>query len=359
MQKVKRSRKKGATQESDARFRLVADTAPVMIWMSGTDKLCNYFNRGWLEFTGRTVEQEMGNGWALGIHPDDMEFSLSTYTAAFEERKPFRMEYRLRRHDGEYRWILDTGVPRFRADGSFDGYIGSCIDVTDHKMAEDLLSTFSGRLIEAQEEERRRIARELHDDYNQSLTVIAVELHAIESLLNSDPSQAQQRLRGASQKVAAVNENLRSLSHNLHSSTLEYLGLVAGVRSFCSEFTEQHGVRISFAARNVPESLTAELSRCAFRVVQEAVRNVQRHSGADSADVQLEGLNTKLHLSVTDKGRGFARHSRLSHAGIGIISMEERVRQLGGRLEIHTAPSRGTTVEAWLPMQSTARAPVS
>ena len=355
MRKVKRPQKKHATQDSDVPFRLVADTAPVMIWMAGTDKLCNYFNNGWLEFTGRTLEEELGNGWAKGVHPDDFDLCLQTYAAAFDQRKPFRMEYRLRRRDGEYRWILDTGIPRFNPKGSFDGYIGSCVDVTDHKMAEDLLSTFSGRLIEAQEEERRRIARELHDDYNQSLTVIGVELHVIEDLLKTDLAQAEQRLHAAGKKVAEINSSLRSLSHNLHSSALEYLGLVAGVRSFCSEFTDQHGVRINFLSRNVPDSVPDELSRCLFRVVQEAVRNVQRHSGADSADVELESTGARLHLSVADKGRGFARHSRLTHAGIGIISMEERVRLLGGHLEIRTAPSKGTTINAWLPLKSARR----
>ena len=124
-------------RESEVRFRAMADSAPVMIWMSGTDKLCNYFNRAWLDFTGRTVEQELGNGWAEGIHRDDFDRCLDTYSTAFEAREPFEMEYRLRRHDGEYRWIVDTGSPRSGPDGSFNGYIGSCIDITERKRAEE------------------------------------------------------------------------------------------------------------------------------------------------------------------------------------------------------------------------------
>jgi PAS domain S-box-containing protein len=144
-------------RESEERFRLVADTAPVLIWMSGTDKLCTYFNEPWLDFTGRTREQEIGNGWAEGVHKDDIQRCLGTYTRSFDLRESFEMEYRLRRHDGEYRWIFDRGVPRYTQEGSFAGYIGSCIDVTDRHSAEEALSGMTRKLIESQEQERARI----------------------------------------------------------------------------------------------------------------------------------------------------------------------------------------------------------
>ncbi len=117
--------------ESESRFQIVADAAPVLIWMSGVDKLCTFFNKPWLEFTGRSIEQELGNGWAEGVHPDDLQQCLQGYTGAFEARQPFVMQYRLRRNDGEYRWLSDQGVPRYDAQGKFAGYIGSCVDVTE------------------------------------------------------------------------------------------------------------------------------------------------------------------------------------------------------------------------------------
>ncbi len=126
-------------RESEGRFRLMADSSPVMIWMSGTDKLCDWFSQGWLDFTGRTMEQELGNGWADGVHPDDLEYCLETYITSFEARDEFKMEYRLRRYDGEYRWILNHGVPRFHHDGKFAGYIGCGIDIHERRQAEEAL----------------------------------------------------------------------------------------------------------------------------------------------------------------------------------------------------------------------------
>ncbi|HMF81087.1 MAG TPA: MASE1 domain-containing protein [Candidatus Acidoferrum sp.] len=133
--------------ESESRFRVVADAAPVLIWMAGVDKLCTFFNKPWLEFTGRTIQQEMGNGWAEGVHPDDLQKCLEVYTQAFDARQPFVMQYRLRRNDGEYRWVSDQGVARHTAQGGFAGYIGSCVDVTELMRKEEALREFEERVV--------------------------------------------------------------------------------------------------------------------------------------------------------------------------------------------------------------------
>src|SRR5262249_23199583 len=125
--------------ESESRFKIMADCAPVALWMSDTTALCTFFNQGWLNFTGRKMEEEVGNGWAEGVHPLDLQRCMDIYLSAFNARKEFRMEYRLRRHDGEYRWILDHGAPRYTATGDFAGFIGSCIDITERKQAEELV----------------------------------------------------------------------------------------------------------------------------------------------------------------------------------------------------------------------------
>ena len=344
-----RRRAQELIQESEERFRLVANTAPVLIWMSDTDKLCTYVNKTWLDFRGRPLDAELGNGWTEGIHPEDITLSLNTYIGAFDRREPFNMRYRIRRHDGEYRWLLDIGVPRFNPDGSFAGYIGSCVDVTERKLAEDAMTTLSARLIEAQEEERKRIARELHDDYNQRLAMTAIDLERLAENIGDSSPDAVDKLYELFNRVSEVGADLHSLSHSLHSSTLESLGLVAGVKGFCKEFAEQQGIQVDFAHENVPRGIPGDAALCMFRIAQEALRNVKKHSGAARAEVRLEWLSEKLHLSITDSGKGFDLTEPDSDRGIGVHSMEERLRVLGGRLEITSHPMQGTRVDAWLP----------
>ena len=129
----------GDVAETEQQFSILADNAPVMIWRAGVDGLCDFFNKPWLDFTGRSIDQELGEGWVEGVHPEDVERCLGTYRQAFEARQDFSMEYRLRRHDGAYRWLLDNGRPYSRGSGSFAGYFGSCVDITEKKDVEDQL----------------------------------------------------------------------------------------------------------------------------------------------------------------------------------------------------------------------------
>ena len=344
-------------RESEERFRLVANTAPVLIWMSGPDKLYTFFNQPWLEFTGRPIEAELGNGWADGVHAEDLSDCVDTYNRAFDQRESFKMQFRLLRNDGEYRWVFDIGVPRFNADSSFAGYIGSCIDVTERKMGEEVLASLSGRLIDAQEEERKRIAREIHDDYAQRLALLAFELENLDEKGEDFPVGVGQRLRQILNGIGELGADLHSLSHRLHSSTLESLGLVAGTRAFCEEFAVQQQIRVDFAHDNIPRGVPEGVALCLFRIVQEGLRNVKRHSGADRAEIRLEGSAENLHLSIVDRGGGFDVSNRPPHAGIGIRSMQERLRSLGGELEITSRPTVGTRVDAWVPLRVASQRP--
>jgi PAS domain S-box-containing protein len=605
---TERHRADEAVRESEQRFRLVADTAPVLMWMSGTDKLCTYFNKPWLDFTGRSIEEELGNGWAEGVHPDDLERCLDTYKQSFDRHEEFRMEYRLRRHDGEYRWLIDIGVPRFNEDRSFAGYIGSCIDVTERKVAEDrlreyeaavegaedifgvvdreyrlllanrqylkmrnltreqvlghfatevlgkevfetvikpkldecfrgnvvryemrfsyptvgerdlLLSYFpidaangtidrvacilhditdrkraeealletnrtleaqgsllrsreellrvfvknvpaavamldrdmrylqvsdrwcsdylpgrgqilgrshyeifpdmperwkevhrralqgetlradedcwegqdgthwarwevrpwqtpegdvggilifaeditqrkqmeealSGmtrKLVEAQEQERTRIARELHDDITQRLAILAIEIDHMQELRPEIPSEMRDQAHELSKKAKDISSDIQSLSRELHSSALEYLGLEAGMRSWCKEFSERHKLDITFQSHDVPQP-SHEISLCLFRVLQEALQNAAKHSGAKRIDVQLAENTNEIHLVVSDSGTGFDVEAPGRSRGLGITSMQERVRLVGGKIAIESKPLAGTTIDVCVP----------
>jgi len=343
------------SRESESRFRLVANTAPVMIWMSGPDKLCTYFNQPWLEFTGRSLEAELGNGWIEGVHAQDVKGCLNTYSRAFDRGESYNMEYRLRRHDGQYRWILGFGVPRFDAGGTIAGYIGTCLDVTEQKLAEETLSSMSRRLIEAHEEERTWIARELHDDINQRLALLAVTMDLVNSKLPASASDAKLAIREAKQQMRDLCADIQALSHRLHSSKLEYLGLASAAAGLCREVSERQGVEIDFQCDDIPKNLHQEISLCLFRVLQEALQNATKHSGSRHFEVSLKCSSEEIALRVSDSGVGFDPNEIIKGQGLGITSMRERLKLIGGELSIDSRQHLGTTLRARVPRNFTAK----
>jgi PAS domain S-box-containing protein len=343
-----------ALRESEQRFRLMADTTPTMIWMSGTDKLCTFFNEGWLNFTGRSMEEELGEGWAAGVHPEDLERCLSTYAKAFDSRVSFEMEYRLQRADGEYRWIVDYGVPRTGLNGVFSGYIGSCLDITDRKLSEMSLRELSGRLIHAQEEESARIAREIHDDIGQRMAVLEIGLEQLEQKMSEISSGDREHLRNLAQVASELSSDLHNLSYQLHPVKLDLQGLVAAMGGLCRELSKQHDLQIKFVHRDIPAQVPKAAALCLFRIVQEALRNVVKHSKTTDATVELCGHGNGIDLCISDSGTGFNRKSAHTKRGLGLISMRERLKLIGGHLVVESEPSRGTRVRVHVPLSSMA-----
>jgi PAS domain S-box-containing protein len=596
-------------QEGERHFRLIADTVPVPIWMSGTDKLRTYFNTPWLNFTGRSKEEELGNGWAEGLHPEDLQNCLLAYTQALDQREKFRMEYRLRRRDGEYCWILDIGVPRFNQDGSFAGYIGvgvdvhdrrlaeeklveyeraidgvdavitvidrqyryrlanrthlsmhgmtkeqvlghhasevlhsvfddvkqkldecfggniarfetkvafpeigerdllvsffpvggpngidrlACIghditerrraeealrkseewlrlaieagrmyayewdlttkvlvrspeyvnilgpteprilsptieqaltrihlddgtkiaralaecspekptidvtyralvpgkapiwlkttgraffdvegrmlrligmvaDVTDQKLSEEALSDVRERLIEAQEkahqqlrqltprliaaqeDERRRISRELHDDIGQRLALLRSALGDLECVLSPDETIGRSKIRTLEGRLEELVADVHNMSHNLHSSHLEYLGLSVALEVLCRQLAGQYGIAINLTTERLPEVLPDPVPICFYRVAQEALSNAGKHSKSSKIDVGLCCDGRLLRMRIRDFGVGFDPSVRWN--GLGLVTMQERLRMIDGVLRFNPVPN-GTEVEA-------------
>jgi PAS domain S-box-containing protein len=320
--------------------------------MSGVDKRCTFVNESWANATGLPPESALGDGWAAGIHAEDAERSLNTYRTAFDRREPFQMEYRLRRHDGEFRWIFARGVPRYGADRSFAGYIGSAIDVTERHEAEEALSTLSRRLIEAQELERTRLARELHDDINQRMALLMLSLETIRQRLPARSRDLGLEIDGAIDIATALTQDVQGLSHRLHSSKLHILGLEAAARDVCREVSDRSDVYIRFHAEGILPGLPEDLSVCLYRVLQEALQNAIKHSHSHQIDVSLRRDLSGVTLTVRDSGIGFEVTKALRGPGLGLIGMKERMKLVDGELAIDSSLAGGTTICARVPLDS-------
>jgi PAS domain S-box-containing protein len=319
-----------------------------MLWVSDCNKLCTYFNDSWLEFTGRSLKEELGNGWAAGVHPEDIDRCLATYTQAFDKRKRFQMEYRLRRYDGEFRTVLDVGVPRLTPDAIFSGYIGSAIDVTEQKLAEAALSGLSRKLMGAQEEERARIARELHDDLCQRLVSVSIQLHVFAESLPATPTRPRVRAEDFSRQIGDIARAVQGISHQLHSIKLEQLGLVSATADLCREVSEQRAVTVHFSHGGVPDDLPKDVALVLFRVLQEALTNAVKYSGARDVNVTLHASWDEIQLDVIDNGTGF--EPQAVRGGLGLVSMRERLRLVNGEVVVESQPGRGTSICVRVPL---------
>lgn len=530
----------------DQEFRAVADAAPVLIWMSGPDKGCTFFNRQWLDFTGVPQEQQLGQGWLKLVHPEDRNEILRDYQSAFDAGREFELEYRLRHKDGGYRWIRDRGLPRFDSQKHVSGYVGSAWDLSDQKQAiqaayianrqtrlehmiaviansattvrealqgsldvicetlafpvghalliyddqpelakpahilvckdmkrfaalfeistrmawsstdvgvpgevlrtgkpnvhdmtgkyldttlyprakatieaglrgglhfpvlvegkveailefgserpvasdqgliDTLVSTCerlsrfferrraqikflkqkqeleaaaqqlfaaAGRAVDSQEQERRRIARELHDDFSQRLALVSMKstnLAGRDRALSAGELNAD--LEDVRESISAVAEDLHGLSRQLHPARLELLGLVRALRAQCSEFERTRGIQTVFEASASNEDASPQAATCLYRVLQESLSNIAKHSGSPRAHVNVSRQGDQLKLRIRDEGEGFEPGEK-GVAGIGLTSMEERVRLLNGQLIVNSTPGEGTEIVMQIPAQ--------
>ena len=205
------------------------------------------------------------------------------------------------------------------------------------------------RLIEAHEEERTWIARELHDDVNQRIALVAIELERWSQHLPESAVDLHEHIHLARQRLSDVSKDIQALSHRLHSSKLEYLGVVAAANSYCKELSEQHKIRVEFSHSDIPRTLPMEISVCLFRVLQEALQNAVKHSGAQHFSVDLRGTTEEIRLTVSDAGVGFDWQSAIRGRGLGLVSMRERLQLVKGDFSAKSEPGRGTTICACVP----------
>jgi len=340
--------------ESETRFRTMADHAPVLLWMAGTDGLCNFFNQRWLDFTGRKLEQEIGSGWAGGVHPEDFQRCMATYLESFVARRSFSMEYRLRRHDGTYRWVLDQGAPRFEQSGHFAGFIGSCTDITEQRLARDALGRQALELEDrvrertAIAEEREVLLREVHHRVKNDLQLISSLLSMqARRLTDADSVLALTDCQSRVQTIALIHEYM------YQSENLARLPLSRNIRGLAANLLRVVGPpdRAIHLAVDVEEDLELPVDRaipCGL-ILNELMTNALKHafpagrSGTLRISLRREPPDRVL-LGVSDDGVGLPDgHDGAANGSLGWRLVKSFAEQLGA--EVRVATAGGTQVE--------------
>lgn len=363
--------------ETESRFRNMADVAPVMLWMSGTDGLCTFFNQTWLTFAGRTLEEEQGEGWAEGVYSEDFQRCLDTYNDAFNRHQVFEMEYRLRRKDGQYRWILDRGTPRYTPDGSFAGFIGSCVDITERKELESGLR----QAVQVRDEFLSIASHELRTP----LTSLQLQLESMLRTLdrsNSGDARDTRIVHNASvalQKtlhmgtminvlldVSRISEGHLALEYGEHSAAQLVCEVVDNLRETAAEArcnieTKLHGEpRGSWDRFRFEQILTNLLSNAIkygagkpvevdVRETGECVRIAVRDHGP--------GLPAEQHERIFERFVRFASSRHYAGFGLGLWITRELVKAHGGRIEVQSRPGEGAAFVLELPLQPPSGSP--
>src|SRR5882724_4273094 len=341
-------------QSSDERFRLAAQAGRMYAyeWDAATDIVTRsgeYLNVLGLSGPETQLTREQ---LSARVHPDDRALFIGVVGQVTPENPVSRISYRALRSDGSVIWVEKHARAFFDEQGRLQRMVGMVADITERKVAEAALASVSRRLILAQEQERTRIARELHDDISQRLAMLTIELEQLKERYSDLPAGLLYyvgQLRDHSSEIAS---DVQSLSHELHSSKLEYLGVVAAMKAFCREFSDQQDVEAIFDHDEIPRTLPQEISLCLFRVLQESLQNAVKHSGLRHFDVELRYSSDAIDLTVRDSGSGFDVQQSMKTPGLGLISMAERVKLVDGQLSIDSQPNRGTTIHARVPLNA-------
>jgi PAS domain S-box-containing protein len=336
-------------RESEARMSLAIDAADVGIWIRDLARNEIWASEKWRELFGFAPTEPLEfNAILRRLHPDDREGFVQALTMASAGGGRYQVEYRLLMPDGETRWISSMGRVEVEATGQPVLMRGASRDVTVRKHAEIAVRHLSGRLLSAQEAERRRIARELHDNLSQRVALLAIEIEQVG--MKSEPlSDVAGSMRQLGMRTAEISTEIHNLSHQLHSAKLEALGLEVAVQGHCRELRAQ-GLQVQCLAEKVPDALPYEVALCLFRVVQEGLNNVVKHSGAREVRVQLTGTGDALLLTIADAGRGFDEATATGQRGLGLASMRERLHSINGELTLRSHPGHGATIIARVPI---------
>lgn len=363
-------------EESEHRFRTMADCAPVLLWMAGTDAMCDFFNQVWLDFTGRAMEQELGIGWAEGIHHEDFQRSVDTYLAAFNERREFKMVYRLRRRDGAFRFILDNGVPRFSPSGVFLGYIGSCVDITERVLAE---------------QENARLVVALTSALRMREDFISIASHELKTPLTSLRLHVERLRKWATDETFATIEpdKLKRATSVSFDQVLRLEKLIDDMLVSTRLARESNGLErrstdLGVLVRDTVERYAAEArsARCSIaieadddvaghwdasrleQIVVNLLSNSLKYASGSPVTIRIRDRGDQVGLSVADHGRGIAQEDQarifgrferavpfteISGMGLGLHIARQVAEAHGGTLTVTSDAGLGSTFELLIP----------
>jgi len=340
---TERKEAEAALREQASLLNLTHDS----IFVRGMDDVITYWNRGAEELYGWTAEQAVGT---VSHQLMQTGFPAPIDEIRVELLRTGRWEGELvhTKADGTQVMVASRWALQSDAEGNPLAVLETNNDITASKQAELALEDLAGRLIHTQEEERSRIGRELHDHISQTLGLLTIKIDQLRAngAITPGIGGALDELR---EDTSDITDDVHRLSHRLHSSTLDYLGLVPALQKLVSEFSERHDIAIAFAHASLPPSLPSEVALCLFRIAEESLTNIAKHSQARSANVHVTGTPDGIHLTVEDAGAGFDMTTLGSKGGLGFVSMQERLRVLHGTMHVDSAPSRGTRIDAWVP----------
>jgi len=345
---TERKRAEEALRDSEAQFRSVFRDAGVGMVIVSPEGRYLSANPTFCDCLGYTEQELLEMSVESITHPEDWPaFQKKLKEAMLEGRGFHWFQKRCLHKSGRIVYTeSSTSVIRNR-EGDRQFFVGQVIDITSRKKAEEAVAGMTRKLIEAQEQERARIARELHDDINQRLAMLAVQLDQLQDI----PSDAQSRVNDLRKQTIEISNDVQALSHQLHSSKLEYLGVTEAMKSWCREVGDKQKLEVDFKC-DVASPLPTEIGLSLFRVLQEALHNAASHSGVKRVEVRLSEHSNELHLVIRDSGKGFHVEAALQGEGLGLTSMRERVRLVNGTIAIDSKPEQGTTIHVRLPFAS-------
>jgi PAS domain S-box-containing protein len=340
-------------RREEARSRMLTDAIPQQIWSGLPDGTLDYCNERWRTETGLGLEELQGDGWQRILHPDDRDRVLNAWRQSVATGTPYEQEERHRQADGTYRWFLARGVPLLDSEGRIVRWYGTNTDIQDRKHAEEDLRRISGQLLHSQDEERRRIAGDLHDSTGQDLVALATTLTQLHDSISPGQRKSRKVLSQCKTLVDSCIRDVRTLSYLLHPPLLDQGGLEDAIRDYVQGFAKRSGIRVALDLSPGIGRMARDVELTLFRVVQEGLTNVQRHSGSDRAEVRIQ-RHSDLLLEIIDHGKNTpdsapnVKEESPYKVGVGILSMQQRVKLIGGQIDIRRTTS-GTTVSVRLP----------